>query len=244
MKLQYISSDDLEEGNLDALRKVDAVLVPGGFGERGTEGKIAAIRYARENGVPFLGICLGMQMAVVEYARNVAGLEKANSLEFNENTPHPVIALMEAQKEITMKGGTMRLGAYPCTIKPGTLAHKIYAAEEISERHRHRYEVNNAYVGKLSEAGLRFSGTSPDGLLCETVELEGHPWFFGSQFHPEYKSKPIQPHPVFVSYVRAALDYGIARELAAERETAADADGEIELASSLLTTPGGVSPES
>jgi CTP synthase len=242
--LQYISSDDLEEGNLESLEGVDAVLVPGGFGERGTEGKIAAVRYARENGIPFLGICLGMQMAVVEFARNVAGLDKANSCEFNENTPHPVIDLMEAQKEITMKGGTMRLGAYPCVIKPGTLAHKIYAVEEISERHRHRYEVNNDYVERLTEAGLRFSGTSPDGLLCETVELEGHPWFFGSQFHPEYKSKPILPHPVFVSYVRAALDYRIARDEAAGRAAVKDADADVELAGSLLqATPGGVSPE-
>ena len=244
--LQYISSDDLEEGNLDALRKVDAVLVPGGFGERGTEGKIAAIRYARENGIPFLGICLGMQMAVVEFARHVAGLDKANSCEFNENTPHPVIDLMEGQKEITMKGGTMRLGAYPCVIKPGTLAHKIYTTEEISERHRHRYEVNNGYVEQLTAAGLRFSGTSPDGMLCETIELEGHPWFFGSQFHPEYKSKPILPHPVFVSYVRAALDYRVSVEEAASRESNIKRiDPEVELAGSLLqATPGGVSPES
>jgi CTP synthase len=244
--LQYISSDDLEEGNLDALRQVDAVLVPGGFGERGTEGKIAAIRFARENGIPFLGICLGMQMAVVEFARNVAGLEKANSCEFNENTPHPVIDLMEAQKEIKMKGGTMRLGAYPCVIKPGTLAHKIYATDEVSERHRHRYEVNNGYVEQLTAAGLRFSGTSPDGMLCETIELEGHPWFFGSQFHPEYKSKPILPHPVFVSYVRAALDYRASLEEAKGREGATKTiDPEVELAGSLLqATPGGVSPES
>jgi CTP synthase len=242
--LQYIPSDDLEEGNLDALAGVDAILVPGGFGERGTEGKIAAIRYARERGVPFLGICLGMQMAVVEFARNVAGLEKANSCEFNESTPHPVIDLMEAQKEIKMKGGTMRLGAYPCVIKPGTLAHKIYAADEISERHRHRYEVNNSYVERLTAAGLRFSGTSPDGSLCETIELDSHPWFFGSQFHPEYKSKPILPHPVFVSYVRAALDYRIACAEADDKEAAVEADSDVELAGALLqATPGGVSPE-
>ncbi len=242
VNLQYISSDALEEGKLDALEGVDAILVPGGFGERGTEGKIAAVRYARENKIPYLGICLGMQMAVVEFSRHVLGLDKANSAEFDSETPHPVIDLMEAQKEITSKGGTMRLGKYPCEVKPGSLAHRIYDAESIEERHRHRYEVNSEYLDKLSDAGLKASGMSPDGALCEMVELEGHPWFFGCQFHPEYKSRPTRPHPVFVAFVRAALEHRRGKDDAAD---AAEADAEGELASAILQTPpGGVSPES
>jgi CTP synthase len=259
-ELRFISSDDLEEGRLDELEGVDGILVPGGFGERGTEGKIAAIRYARENNVPFLGICLGMQLSVVEFARNVVGLERANSREFDDSTPHPVIDLMEEQKEITMKGGTMRLGTYPCKLKVGSLAHKIYGEEEIHERHRHRFEVNSSYLPQLAEAGLRAAGMSPDGLLPETIELDGHRWFFGCQFHPEYKSKPISPHPVFVSFVRAALDFREVREspkttksgskaskakTRGKKGSSKDGEADAELAGSLLqVSPGGVSAES
>jgi CTP synthase len=242
VELHYISSDDLEKGNFDGVADVDAILVPGGFGERGIEGKVAAVKFARENKIPFLGICLGMQMAVVEFARNVLGLSEANSREFDPAAADLVIDLMEEQKQVTMKGGTMRLGSYPCRIKPSTLAHRIYGAEEVNERHRHRYEVNSAYLPALAEHGLKAAGTSPDGGLCETVELEGHPWFFGCQFHPEYKSKPNQPHPVFVSYVRAALEAGRGKQLADE---VAEEVGDASLASSVLqVSPGGVSPES
>jgi CTP synthase len=235
--IQYISSDALEEGRLDSLDGVDAILVPGGFGERGTEGKIAAARYARENKIPYLGICLGMQLAVVDFAREVVGLERANSREFDQQTPHPVIDLMEAQKEITMKGGTMRLGAYPCKIKKGTLAARVYGTEEISERHRHRYEVNSAYLEQFAEHGLVASGSSPDGVLPELVELTSHPWFVGCQFHPEYKSRPTHPHPLFVSFVEAAVEQR-------KRRTAVD-EADAELAQSILQAPpGGVSPES
>jgi len=235
--IQYISSDALEAGDLAQLDGIDAILVPGGFGERGTEGKIAAARYAREHRIPYLGICLGMQLAVVEFARAVAGLEGANSREFDTQTPHPVIDLMEAQKEITMKGGTMRLGAYPCRIRSGSLARRIYGTEEISERHRHRYEVNSAYLEKLAEHGLIASGTSPDGVLCEMVEIQGHPWFLGCQFHPEYKSRPNRPHPIFVSFVEAAIEQ--------RRRRSATDEQDAELASSILQAPpGGVSPES
>ena len=242
VELRYISSDLLEKGEFDQLADVDAILVPGGFGERGIEGKVAAVRYAREHKIPFLGICLGMQMAVVEFARNVLGLADANSREFDQSGETLVIDLMEEQKQVTMKGGTMRLGAYPCRIKPGTLAHRIYGKEEVSERHRHRYEVNSAYLDAMAAHGLKAGGTSPDGGLCETVELDSHPWFFGCQFHPEYKSKPNHPHPIFVDYVRAALEVRRAKGLA---EEAAEEVGDASLASSVLqVSPGGVSPES
>jgi CTP synthase len=242
VNLRYISSDHLEQGDFEQVTDVDAILVPGGFGERGVEGKIAAVRYARENQIPFLGICLGMQMAVVEFARNVLDLPQANSREFDPGAPDLVIDLMEEQKQVTMKGGTMRLGAYPCRIKPGTLAHRIYGDEEISERHRHRYEVNSAYLERLAAQGMKAAGTSPDGGLCETVELEGHPWFFGCQFHPEYKSKPNRPHPIFVHYVRAAIEHRRQRQ---EATDAAAGAGDASLASSVLqVSPGGVSPES
>jgi len=241
VEIRYISSDELEKGNLEILDGVDAILVPGGFGERGTEGKIAAARYARENKVPYLGICLGMQLAVVEFTRNVLGLSQANSREFDEGSTDLVIDLMDDQKEIQNKGGTMRLGAYPCAIQRGTIAFDIYGVEEISERHRHRYEVNNEYRDRLEEKGLKASGTSPDGLLVECVELDDHPWFYGCQFHPEYKSKPTKPHPIFVHFVRAAI---------AQRRRLADlaaetGSEEAVLASSVLqVSPGGVSPES
>jgi CTP synthase len=180
---------------------VDGVLVLPGFGHRGAEGKIEAARYARETGTPYLGLCLGMQIAVIEFARNVAGLEMANSTEF-EDTPHPVIDLMPDQVGVDM-GGTMRLGHWPCKVVPGTLAAELYEADLVGERHRHRYEVNNAYREALSEAGMVFSGTSPDGRLVEIAELKDHPFFIGSQFHPEFKSRPLRPHPLFYGFVGA-----------------------------------------
>ncbi|HZA13332.1 MAG TPA: CTP synthase, partial [Myxococcaceae bacterium] len=206
--LSFVDSQEVEtKGAAEVLRGVDAVLVPGGFGVRGTEGKIAAVRWAREQKVPFFGICLGLQMAVVEYTRHVLGLAHANSLEFDERTPHPVVTLMESQVQVKDKGGTMRLGAYKCVFKSGSLAQALYGSEEISERHRHRYEVNNQYRGKLQEGGLVFSGLNPDLNLVEMIELprETHPYFVGCQFHPEFKSKPFAPHPLFAGFVRAAV---------------------------------------
>lgn len=207
VSLVFVDSQDVETaGPAKKLGEADAVLVPGGFGVRGTEGKIAAVRYARENKVPFFGICLGLQMAVVEFARTVVGLSGANSLEFDEKTPHPVVSLMESQVHIKEKGGTMRLGAYKCTLKSGTLAHSVYGKAEIYERHRHRYEVNNQYRGRLQEAGLVMSGVNPELNLVEMIELAGHPYFIGCQFHPEFQSKPFAPHPLFSGFIRAALD--------------------------------------
>ncbi|WP_375770831.1 CTP synthase [Archangium gephyra] len=204
--LQFVDSQDVEEKGAEALLGgVDAILVPGGFGVRGTEGKIAAVRYAREKRVPFFGICLGLQMAVVEFSRNVLGLAESNSLEFNEHTPHPVVTLMESQVKVQDKGGTMRLGSYACALKPGSLAHKLYGEDVIQERHRHRYEVNNAYRGRLQEAGLVVSGHNPELNLVEMIELPDHPHFVGCQFHPEFKSKPFAPHPLFSGFIRAAL---------------------------------------
>jgi len=204
--LRYIDSEQVEEkGAAPLLDGVDAVLVPGGFGTRGTEGKIAAARYARERGLPYFGICLGMQLAVVEFARHVCGLEGANSVEFAPGSPHPVVHLMEHQRQITRKGGSMRLGAYPCVLSKGSLAAQAYGADEISERHRHRYEFNNAFRPALEAKGMRFSGLSPDGQLVEVVELPEHPWFVGCQFHPEFKSRPYAPHPLFSSFIQAAL---------------------------------------
>ncbi len=202
----YIDSEKLEVGELENLHTVDGVLVPGGFGERGTEGKVIAIKWARENGVPFFGICLGMQMMVVEFARHVVGLEGANSMEFDPATPHPVIDLMESQQAVTEKGGTMRLGAYPCQLTKGTKAYESYGKDNISERHRHRFEVNNSFRRQLSDRGLVFSGQSPDGSLVEICEVPGHPWFLGCQFHPEFKSRPLAPHPLFASFIRAAIE--------------------------------------
>ncbi len=180
------------------------MLVPGGFGDRGIEGKIAAIRYAREKRIPFLGICLGLQVAVIEYARSVCGLADANSSEFNQDSPHPVIDLMLEQRSRTKMGGTMRLGAYPCVITPGSLAHRLYGEREISERHRHRYEVNNAYRKALTDAGMAISGVSPDGELVEMIEIPDLPFFIGCQFHPELKSRPNRAHPLFKGLVGAA----------------------------------------
>ncbi len=205
VNLEYIESTDLEDP--ETLSHVDGILVPGGFGERGTEGMIQAVRYARERRLPFFGICLGLQMAVVEFARNVCGLEAANSTEFNVDTPHPVVDLMPDQRDVSDKGATMRLGAYPCTLKEGTLAARIYRQSDISERHRHRYEVSNAYRESLEAHGMVASGTSPDHTLCEIVEIPDHPWFLGCQFHPEFKSKPYAPHGLFTSFIQAALKH-------------------------------------
>lgn len=206
VKIKYIDAEDIENrGVTDELRSVDGILVPGGFGKRGSEGKIRAIQYAREEQVPFLGICLGLQMAVVEYTRNVLGLKAAASSEFVPETPDPVINLMDNQKGVKDMGATMRLGAYPCTIRSGTLAEKIYGKTEISERHRHRWECNNSYRERLESQGLTLAGLSPDGNLVEMVEVADHPWFVGVQFHPEFKSRPLSPHPLFVHFVAAAL---------------------------------------
>jgi len=205
VELDFIDSEQIEQDGLpDPVMKADGILVPMGFGPRGTEGKIAAVRFAREQKVPFFGICFGMQMAVIEFARHVCGLEGANSSEVNEVTPHPVIHLMGTQRDVTRKGGTMRLGAYPCVLREGSLAAKIYGKRRISERHRHRYEVNNDYREKLTARGLVLSGVSPDESLVEIVELPDHPWFLGCQFHPEFKSRPFDCHPLFRGFIRAA----------------------------------------
>jgi CTP synthase len=198
---EYIDALNVKE----KLAGLDAVLVAPGFGERGIEGKIETVRYVRENKIPFFGICLGMQMAVIEFSRNVLGLSDANSTEMNEKTSNPVVNLMEEQKTITDKGGTMRLGAWKCDIKPNTLAHKIYGTTSISERHRHRYEFNSAYLDPLEKAGLKASGTNPQTGLVEIVEIEDHPFFIGVQYHPEYKSTVANPHPIFVNFVAAAV---------------------------------------
>jgi len=206
VQLEYIDSEQIERGSAAAmLSGLDAILVPGGFGDRGVEGKIAAIRYARENAVPFFGICLGMQLAVIEYARHVCNLKGANSTEFQKDAAHPVIDLMPDQRGVKDKGGTMRLGAYPCTLTPGSRAGQIYNTSEISERHRHRFEFNNDYREQLGKAGLVLSGTSPDGRLVEIVELPEHPHFIGCQFHPEFKSRPMSAHPLFSQFVAAAV---------------------------------------
>ncbi len=206
VELRYIDSEEIErQGSGVLLSGLHGILVPGGFGDRGIEGKIAAIRQAREQGLPFFGICLGMQLAVVEYARNVCGLSGANSAEFEKDTRFPVIALMDEQKGVKDKGATMRLGAYPCRVQPGTLAASVYAREEIQERHRHRFEVNNGFRSQLTTAGMVLSGTSPDDKLVEMVELPNHPYFIGCQFHPEFKSRPMAAHPLFFRFVQAAL---------------------------------------
>ncbi len=217
--LRYVDSEHVEKEGPEALLKgADSILVPGGFGTRGIEGKIRAIQHAREKGIPFFGICLGMQCAVIEISRHLAGLKGANSSEFDLNTPHPVIDLMEewidrnqvVQKRSadTVKGGTMRLGLYPCRLEEGSLAYAAYNKKLIHERHRHRYEFNTAYTDQLADAGLVFSGVSPDQGLMEIVELKDHPWFLGCQFHPEFRSKPMDPHPLFREFIKASLKYG------------------------------------
>ncbi|WP_340063677.1 CTP synthase [Ascidiimonas aurantiaca] len=208
VKVETIHSEYLDtESIVEKIAYLDGVLVAPGFGERGIEGKIATVKYAREHNIPFLGICLGMQMAVIEYARNVLGLAEANSTEMNSDTPHPVIDLMEEQKNITDKGGTMRLGAWKCILKEGSIVKEVYNAEEISERHRHRYEYNNIYRDQFEAKGLEATGFNPDTGLVEIVEIASHPWFVGVQYHPEYKSTVAAPHPLFVAFVKAALSY-------------------------------------
>ncbi len=215
IRIHYVDSESIEKNGTACLESMDAILVPGGFGKRGVEGKIGAIRYARENGVPYLGICLGMQLAVIEYARDLAELEGAHSTEFDAETPHPVVALItewqdrdgqvERRNASSDLGGTMRLGGQECELKAGSLVRRIYGADRIIERHRHRYEVNNHYLPRLREAGMSFSGLSLTGELCEMVEIPGHPWFVGCQFHPEFTSTPRGGHPLFKSFVEAAL---------------------------------------
>ncbi|MGA9173039.1 MAG: CTP synthase [Thermoactinomyces sp.] len=205
--VKWVNSEHVTEGNVDEfLGDVDGILVPGGFGDRGIEGKIVATRYAREKKIPFLGICLGMQMACVEGARNVLGLEGAHSSEIDPATPYPIIDLLPEQKEIEDKGGTMRLGLYPCKLEPNSRAHQAYGKDLVYERHRHRYEFNNEYRDQMEKVGYRFSGTSPDGRLVEIVEYVDHPWFVASQFHPEFISRPNRPQPLFREFVKAALN--------------------------------------
>ncbi len=206
VEVLHIDAEDIERDGPDAhLAELDGILVPGGFGDRGTEGKIIASKYARENGIPYFGLCLGMQIAVIDFARNVLGLEGANSTEFDSDSPNPVIHIMAEQVGIKDKGATMRLGACPCLLAKGSLAHQSYGREEVSERHRHRYEFNNDYRDQLSEAGLLISGINPEKDLVEIVEVKGHPWFVGVQFHPEFQSKPNQAHPLFASFIEATL---------------------------------------
>jgi CTP synthase len=216
VNLEFIEATDIERHGTDCLHGMDAILVPGGFGERGIEGKIQAVRWARERRVPYLGICLGMQLAIIEYARHVAGLEGAHSTEFDPQSPHPVIALisewqdlkgtLEARDSTSNLGGTMRLGAQEVRVSHGSLAHRIYEADVIRERHRHRFEFNNRYLQKLMNAGLRFSGFSKDGLV-EIVELPQHPFFVASQYHPEFRSTPRDGHPLFTGFIRAAREH-------------------------------------
>ncbi|MDH5307731.1 MAG: CTP synthase, partial [Myxococcales bacterium] len=204
VNIEYVDSETLDE--VAPLAHADGILVPHGFGSRGAEGKILAIQYARERRIPYFGICYGMQLAVIEYARHVAGLANANSREVDAQTPHAVIDLLPEQREIDAKGATMRLGAWPCVLRPGTKAFEAYGEEKISERHRHRYEFNPDYRDRLSQAGLTLSGTSPDGRLVEIIEVADHPWFLGCQFHPEFASTPFRPHPLFVAFVGATLE--------------------------------------
>jgi CTP synthase len=214
VNIHYVDSEEIEKAGVGGLEKMDAILVPGGFGKRGTEGKIGAIRYARENGIPYLGICLGMQLATIEFARNVAGLEGANSTEFDADTPHPVVALItewldrtgriEKRTDKSDLGGTMRLGAQKCPVDPDTLAFAIYG-KDVNERHRHRYEVNNIYVPQLEAKGYKVSARTPSESLPEMMELPGHPFFVGVQFHPEFTSTPRNSHPLFKAFVAAAL---------------------------------------
>jgi len=213
VQIRYIDAEEIERSGPEGpCAGVDGILVAPGFGARGAEGKIAAIRHARERRVPFFGICFGMQLAVVEFGRNVCGLADANSTEINAGTPHPMVSLMADQQDVSSKGGTMRLGAYPCQLKPGTRANQAYGALEISERHRHRYEVNNDFRETLEKHGLVLSGVSPDGKLVEMIEISDHPHFVGCQFHPEFKSRPMEPHPLFRQFITAALAYSTAQK--------------------------------
>ncbi len=212
VEVAWVDAELVEkDGPATHLAGVDGILIPGGFGERGVEGKIAAVEHARANRIPFFGICLGMQCAVIEAARHLCGLERANSSEMDPATPHPVIDLLPGQRDLADKGGTMRLGAFPCAIEAGSVAHRAYGADTIRERHRHRYEFNNTYREALSKAGIRFSGLSPDGNLVEMIEIADHPWFLGCQFHPEFLSRPWEPHPLFRAFVAAAVEAAASR---------------------------------
>ena len=218
VEVLHIDAEDIERDGAEAhLASLDGILVPGGFGDRGTEGKIMASKYARENSIPYFGLCLGMQIAVIDYARNVLGLENANSEEFDPDTPDPVIHIMDEQKSISDKGATMRLGACPCALKKGTASSTAYAKEEVSERHRHRFEFNNAYRKDLEKAGLVVAGVNPDRDLVEIVEVVDHPWFVGVQFHPEFQSKPNKAHPLFAAYIEATLAKSLAGIQEAEK---------------------------
>jgi CTP synthase len=225
VRIEWVASDRFADQSAagEVLRDFDGLLVPGGFGERGVEGMIEAIRWAREHGLPFFGICLGLQVAIIEFARNVCGLEDVNSTEFEPDCETPVIALMASQREVSSMGGTMRLGAYAARLRPGSKVAQAYGTSEISERHRHRWEVSNAYRDVLAEFGLRLSGQSPDGGLVEVIELPDHPWFLGCQFHPELKSRPTRPHPLFAAFIGAAMAHRAAR---------GQVPGRVELASS------------
>jgi CTP synthase len=214
--IRWVHSEDVTDGNAAALfSAVDGIVVPGGFGERGIEGKVRAARYARENLVPYLGLCLGMQVMVVEFARAHLGREDANSTEFDPKTPHPVITLLDEQRRVVDKGGTMRLGGYPCRLVPGTRAWEAYGTDEVTERHRHRFEFNNHYREEFHQAGLVASGTSPDGALVEICEIRDHPWMVGSQFHPEFRSRPNRPHPLFAGFIEAAVERSLERQSSA-----------------------------
>ncbi|MEN8661680.1 MAG: CTP synthase [Lentimonas sp.] len=207
VRIVRIDAEEIEKDPAKHLAELDGILIPGGFGDRGTEGKIMAAQFARENDIPYFGLCLGMQIAVIEFARNVAGLAKANSVEFNSKTPHPVIDIMEDQKDLTTKGGNMRLGACPCKLSKDSFSYHAYGTEMVEERHRHRFEFNNAYRDQLEKAGLRIAGTNPERDLVEIVEIAEHPWFVAVQFHPEFKSKPNAAHPLFANFIAAALKY-------------------------------------
>jgi CTP synthase len=212
IRVGRVQSAEIErEGAERLLAGYHGILVPGGFGERGIEGKVQAIQYARERGIPFFGICLGMQCAVIDYGRRVVGLDHAHSTEFDKNAPHPVICLLDEQRNVTDVGGTMRLGSQPTKLTPGSIAAAAYDAQSVYERHRHRYEFNNIYRDQFTQAGMRFSGTSPDGQLVEIIELADHPWFVAVQYHPEFKSKPLQAHPLFAGFVKAAIDRHLRR---------------------------------
>jgi CTP synthase len=217
--IDWISSEELDTGGTQILKGYDAVLVPGGFGQRGISGMLEALRYLREGGVPFLGICLGLQCAIIEFARNVCGLVDSHSAEFDRETSDPVISLLDSQLQVTDMGGTMRLGAYPCRLLEGSRAREIYGSDEASERHRHRYEVNPAYRERLEEGGMAFSGVSPDGQLVEIVELHEHPFFIATQFHAELRSRPSRPHPLFAAFIAAAVEQRAKREGAPSEQT-------------------------
>jgi len=229
VNIRWIESEHLvaDEQWEERLRDVDGILVPGGFGKRGIAGMLKAITYARRTKTPFFGICLGMQCACIEFARNVCGLEDADSTEFNPETPHRIFYKLRDLLGVEQMGGTMRLGAYPCRLRPGTLAARIYGQEEISERHRHRYEFNPEYEDLFAAHGMVFSGKSPDGRFVEIIELPDHPWFLGCQFHPEYKSKPLQPHPLFVSFVQAAYQHRLRSEVTEPEEEPARAEADV-----------------